>query len=474
MKGRINMSQHWQDLLPVDRYRVTVNGLLSDYDRKTITFLYQPLIGTKCLALYMTLWAEVEENRLWSMTNTHHSLMNFMSCGLNDIYEARLKLEGIGLLKTYLKKEDGNRAFIYELQPPLSPAQYFLDGMLNVYLYRKVGKAQYSRLKRFFSDEKISDSSYQPITKAFQDVFMSDHGSAVRAMHELDEEDTIDQTYIGKEEQTGIQITKDDFDFELLYAGIHDSLLSKKAFSKKVKEAILNLSFIYGIDPIQMKNIVISAINHQDEIDVEELRIAARDWYQFQHNDLLPMLVDRKQPQKDHSSTDAPKSKEEELIYYLDHTSPREVLKDISGGAEPSKTDLQIIEEIMFSQKLLPGVINVLIQYVMLKTDMKLTKGYIEKIAGQWVRKNIRTVKDAMDLAKKEHKQYMEWAQGKKNPQPKANRKAIRTEKIPEWFGQDQDNEEKIKTTDKTSAKNTSDKELEQKKKELEERIKKL
>ena len=92
----------------------------------------------------------------------------------------------------------------------------------------------------------------------------------------------------------------------------------------------------------------------------------------------------------------------------------REVLKDISGGAEPSKTDLQIIEEIMFSQKLLPGVINVLIQYVMLKTDMKLTKGYIEKIAGQWVRKNIRTVKDAMDLAKKEHKQYMEWAQGKK------------------------------------------------------------
>lgn len=110
-------------------------------------------------------------------------------------------------------------------------------------------------------------------------------------MHELEEEETADQTYMGREEQVGIQITKSDFDFELLYAGIHDSLLSKKAFTKKVKEAIHNLAFIYGIDPIQMKNIVISAINQQDEIDIEELRIAARDWYQFQHNDLLPMLV---------------------------------------------------------------------------------------------------------------------------------------------------------------------------------------
>lgn len=111
------------------------------------------------------------------------------------------------------------------------------------------------------------------------------------------------------------------------------------------------------------------------------------------------------------------------------------MLKDVSGGAEPSKTDLQIIEEIMFSQKLLPGVINVLIQYVMLKTDMKLTKGYMEKIAGQWVRKNIRTVKEAMALAKKEHKQYMEWAQGKKIHSRSQPEKLFGQKKFPNGLG---------------------------------------
>ncbi|HWJ80244.1 MAG TPA: replication initiation and membrane attachment family protein [Niallia sp.] len=471
------MSQHWQDLLPVDRYQVAVNGLINDYDRKIITFLYQPLIGTKCLGLYMTLWAEVEENRLWSTINTHHSLMNFMNCGLKEIYEARMKLEGIGLLKTYLKKEDGNRSFIYELQPPLSPEQYFLDGMLNVYLYRKIGKAQYSRLKRFFTDDKIPQlDEYQPVTKEFQDVFMSDHTSAIRTGYELNEEESSsDQVYIGRQEQTSIQIKDDSFDFELLYAGIHESLVSKKAFTKKVREAIQNLAFIYGIDAIKMKNIVISAINQHDEIDIEELRIAARDWYQFQYNNLLPMLVDRTQPKKEYSSKPAPDTQEEELIYYLDHTSPREVLKDISGGAEPSKTDLQIIEEIMFAQKLLPGVINVLIQYVMLKTDMKLTKGYMEKIAGQWVRKNIKTVREAMDLAKKEHKQYMEWAQGKKETSTsKSKRKAVRTEKIPAWFGQEESKEVSDSKNDASSENSVSNQALQKKKQELEERIKKL
>ncbi|PKG25010.1 replication initiation and membrane attachment family protein [Niallia nealsonii] len=439
------MSQYWQDLLPVDKYQAVANGLLTDYDRKIITFLYQPLIGTSCVSLYMTLWAEVEENRLWSGINSHHSLMNFMNCNLKEIYEARLKLEGIGLLKTYMKKEEENRFFIYELQSPLSPEQFFLDGMLNVYLFRKIGKGQYARLKRFFSDKKLPETSeYISITKGFPDVFMSDHQSAIRTSYEMEQEETDEGNakFIGRNGQTSIQIQDNSFDFDLLYAGLHDSLLSKKAFTKKVKDAIQNLSFLYGIDAIQMKNIVIAAINHLDEIDIEELRIAARDWYQFQHNDLLPSLVDRTQPQKHQSQAAEPMTKEEELLYYLDHTSPRQLLKDISGGAEPSKADLQIIEELMFSQKLLPGVINVLIQYVMLKTDMKLTKGYIEKIAGQWVRKNVRTVKDAMNLAKKEHQQYLEWAQGNKNKKTKNNKKTIRTEKIPEWFGTEQNQKE--------------------------------
>ena len=131
------MTQHWQELLPIDHYVVAANGILHEYDRKILTFLYQPLVGASCLSLYMTLWAELEENRLWSESHSHHSIMNFMDMNLKQIYESRLKLEGIGLLKTFVKKEEERRSFVYELQPPLTPEQFLLDGMLNIYLYRK-------------------------------------------------------------------------------------------------------------------------------------------------------------------------------------------------------------------------------------------------------------------------------------------------------------------------------------------------
>lgn len=466
------MAQHWQETLPVDQYIVASGGLLHDYDRKVLTFLYQPLIGPACLSLYMTLWAELEENRIWSQSGTHHNLMTIMDMNLKDIYQARQKLEGMGLLKTYVKKAEEGRSFIYELQPPLTPEQFFLDGMLNVYLYRKVGKNQFLRLKRFFSDKSTgAEPGYEEITKEFQDVFLSVSPQAL--IHNEDSAAALKaeegNSFIGREESSKIQIDTKEFNFDLLLGGLQESLIPKKAFTSKVKEAISNLAFLYGIDALKMKNIVLSSVTPENDIDIEELRKAARDWYQFEHQDQLPVLLDRTQPFQHKAGIEKPKTQEEELVVYFEKTSPRQLLIDLSGGAEPSKGDLQIIEEVMFKQKLLPGVVNVLVQYVMLKTDMKLTKAYIEKIASHWSRKKISTVRDAMQLAKSEHRQYLEWAEGKKTPSSSGKRKPVRKEVLPDWFGKKTEGEPQHQTD---AAEVDPDFEIEKKK--LEEELKKF
>lgn len=56
-----------------------------------------------------------------------------MQMQLPEIYEERVKLEAIGLLKVYIKKEKDIRMFIYELQPPLSPKQFFDDIVLSIF-----------------------------------------------------------------------------------------------------------------------------------------------------------------------------------------------------------------------------------------------------------------------------------------------------------------------------------------------------
>lgn len=459
------MAQHWKEMLPIDRYTVACNGILHEYDRKIITLLYQPLIGPVSMSLYMTLWAQVEENRLWSQSNSHHSLMSFMDLHLKSIHEARLKLEGIGLLKTFVQENEGSRSFVYELQPPLPPEQFFLDGMLNIFLYQKVGKTQFTKLKKFFSDKVLpaETDGYENVTRAFQDVYDSVTPENFQMMDGFLDQGA-DEAYIGRVVQKGIQVEVDEsFDFELLMAGLSESLVPKKAFTPKVKNAISNLAYLYGIDSLQMKNLVITAMDElEGKINIEELRKAARDWYQLEHQDKLPVLVDKIQPALKQSNVDEPKTKVERLIHYLDTTSPRQLLSDISGGTVPSKADLKIIEDVMFKQKLLPGVVNVLIQYVLLKTDMKLTKAYVDKIASHWARKKISTVKDAMDLAIKEHRQYLEWADNK-NTKSDSKRKPIRTEALPDWFDEKEE----------ASPPSNQDAQLEVRKRALEERLKK-
>ncbi|MBM7584912.1 replication initiation and membrane attachment protein [Bacillus pakistanensis] len=457
------MKKHWNEVQPVDRYIVGTNGLLEEYERKTITFLYQPLIGAACFSLYMTLWSEVEKNRLWSEESTHYQMMNFLSLNLQEVYDARLKLEGIGLLKSFVKEnETGERVFIYELQPPLTPKQFFNDGMLNVYLYRKIGKTHFQKLKKFFSDEKMDLTQYKESTRSFQDVYSTTEIDFMNK--DVEEASSIkeNEQYIGKATSKGVPLDQIDFNFDLLLSGLSQSMVPRRSFTPLVKETILKLSNLYGIDAITMKNVVLNALDEEDRIDIEALRKTARDWYQMSHGDKLPQLTSKIQSNEYRKVQAKPSTKEEELIHYLESTSPKDLLKDISGGIEPSKSDLQAIEGVMFTQKLSAGVVNVLIQYVLLKTDMKLSKGYIDKIASHWARKKVKTVQEAMELAKNEHRQYLSWAEGK-NEKKSPNRKPLRTEKLPDWFN-DSNGNEKTNEVDQEN--------FEEEKRKLEEELK--
>lgn len=431
------MIKHWQQLLPVDQYRVTTKGILGDYDRKIIAMLYQPLIGPLSTSLYITLWSEIESNKLWSQENNHYSLMNMMSQPLKEIYDARSKLEGIGLLKVYKKtnKEKEETTFLYELMAPLNPEQFFTDGMLNIYLYKKVGKVQFAKLKRFFSDESINEEGFEETTKSFAEVFASSHLDSLYvapdSVNELEVEQG--QAFVSQVVPNELDGFVERFDFGLFFAGLKSALVSEKAFSKDIQLVIAKLAFIYGINPIAMQSVVMRAVNENNEIDVEELRKAARDWYQLEYNEEYPSLSDKVQPAKYRIEPKEPKTKEDERILHLERVSPRELLIQHSGGGEPSKADLQIVEDVMMKQKLPPGVMNVLLEYVMIMTDMKLSKAYVEKIASHWARKNVKTVKEAMELARAEYKQSQNRT-AKSKPSYSKSSKPIRTEIVPEWL----------------------------------------
>ncbi|MGG2064105.1 replication initiation and membrane attachment family protein [Bacillus sp. S14(2024)] len=461
--------QSWMELLPIDRYKVSARGLLSNYDRKVLTMLYQPLIGSKAFSLYMTLWGELEQDRLFGRENTHHSIMVTMQMQLPDIYEERMKLEAIGLLNVYMKKEKDIRMFIYELQPPLMPKQFFDDIVLSIFLYNRLSKAKYNQVKQYFLEEEFDFASYENMTRSFNDVFGSfNPGQVEYAKEEL----LIPNATVmpSRVQGNAPQLWNDFFDFSLFVEGL-SALVPRKAITEQMRECVMTLAYVYGIDPLSMQNVVLGAVTEHHTIDMERLRKGARDWYQFENGQALPVFSERTQPLHARTMKEKePTTQEEMLIKQLEEISPRELLKEISGGAEPTKADLQIIEEVMLNQKLTPGVVNVLIYYVMLRSDMKLAKTYVEKIAGHWARKKVGTVSEAMALAKEENRQYQEWAETKKKG--RTSKKLVRKEMVPDWLKEEAEEESKEQSQDHASSKENPSK-LEEERKRLEEVLKK-
>ena len=131
-------------VLPADTYTVINKSIITDTDKKIISILYQPIIGYSAVSLYYTLLDDLDKSLLLSNEVTHHHLMATMQLGLKDILEAREKLEAIGLLKTYLKKDSINQ-YVYCLYSPISYNEFFNHPILNIVLYNNLGKKEYRR-----------------------------------------------------------------------------------------------------------------------------------------------------------------------------------------------------------------------------------------------------------------------------------------------------------------------------------------
>ena len=119
----------------------------------------------------------------------------------------------------------------------------------------------------------------------------------------------------------------------------------------------------------------------------------------------------------------------------FENITPYQLLKAKYKGAEPTDRDKQLVESLLLDQKLAPGVVNVLISYVLKTQHEQLKKNYVETLAGQWKRLNIETVEDAMRYTEKEYKK-MNQATKKIDTSPKKEKET--SDNLPSWFHEKQ------------------------------------
>ena len=375
-------------LLPADRYVVINKTILTDADRKYLISFYEPIIGHLAISLYLVLINDLEESKGVSRDFTHHHLMSLLKTPLKVLKEAREALEATGLLKTYFKKGDVNN-YIYEIYSPLSPSEFFNHPILNIVLYNNIGATEYEYLKKQYQKLKVDTKEYIDITRKLDDVMESGINVSVVDVKERSIND--------------IEV-KDQVDFDLILSSIPKGIINEKVFTKKTKELINNLAFIYKIDTLKMIELIRSVLNEYGMIDKDNLRINARKMYQF-NNGALPTLIYRSQPEYLKSPV-GDNSMRGKIIEMFEKLNPVDFLKNKYGGAKPTNRDIKLIENLIIDLEMPPAVVNVLLDYVLRKNNNKLATNYIETIAGQWKRAGLKNASEAMDFAEKENKKF--------------------------------------------------------------------
>lgn len=406
-------------LLPADTYTVVNKSIITEEDRNNLISLYEPLIGPIPLALYFTLLHDLRLTKYISEDFTHYHLMNIMKSSLDTIKESREVLEGFGLIRTYLKEGEPN-SYVYEIYSPLSAHEFFSSPIFNISLYNTIGKQEYQFLKEEYQLPTIELKGYKDVSANLNMNFSS--SSTVEPI----------ETQSVTRQKIKLQ---SNIDFNLIAASMPKGLIKENALTKKLRDLIEQLSFIYNIDTLQMIELLRTCITETGTFDSGELRKKARKNYQYSNDGKLPTLVYKSQPEV-LKTNETDKSQLSQLIFMFENTSPYEYLKMKNKGASPTKRDLQIVEELMVDLELKPAVVNVLIDYVLKRNGNKLSKALIDTIAGQWKRCDIKTAKEAIELAKKEN--------GSNKAKATRTTKKANIEK-PEWFNQKIEKEEMSK-----------------------------
>ncbi len=398
-------------LLPADKYIVSNKTVFTEVDHKNLISLYEPIIGAPAVSLYLTLWRDLEKNNNISLEYTHHHLMTILKSDLKVIKKAREELEAIGLIKTLYKESVVNN-YIYELYSPLSAKEFFNHPIFNIVLYNNIGKFEYDILKKEYEINKVDTTGYIDISSSLDETFKS-----VNVLSDFN-------TY---ERQTVELELTNCLDFELIVSSLPKNIVNERTFNKRVKELLNNIAFIYNLDSLKVCELLRTVINEKGYINKEELRIAARKYYQYSNTGKLPTLVYRTQPDYLKNPT-GDNSKRGKIIGVFENTSPYNFLKNKNKGANPTPRELKLLESLMIDVGLKPAVVNVLIDYVLKTNNNKLSAPLIETIATHWKREGVETASEAMNLAEKQNKKYVKKVQGI-NPNVKVIEKPV-------WFNE--------------------------------------
>ncbi len=302
-----------------DLYRVELHYPLDEVQTDILYYLYQPLIGSDALQLYMMLVIEGKRMNRFLKPSSLSRLTSFLSMSFTDLEKHFQSLEAIGLLKTFVKHENQITQYIYQLQSPLTLKAFFKNQILSSLLQESLSPEDFQKTVQYFriSVEDLSD--YEEVTVRFQDVFQiyhhRKHGRILKIKDEFKE--PVHQN---------IEVA---YDKELLLKSLADYQINKSKLTDEDFQYMIQLATVYSIDALTLAGLVKDSM-HSQGLDYDRLKLNIKKYFEMDSVSKLQEVY-HKQPLQ-YQTQEGQQSPLVLHMKYLDNLTPYELLKEKQGG----------------------------------------------------------------------------------------------------------------------------------------------
>lgn len=421
--------------LPNQSYQVFKSRPLSTEGKDALIFLYQPIIESDGLALYLSLAADHQSiDPSQAIANDHVilDLLNAMNVGMQRFIQARQKLEGIGLLRSFEKTDSHQETtYLYILQEPVHPLDFFQDELYSYLLLSRVGERKFNQLVSLFQPQSTAIDDYEETTTSFTAAYGFDTKRFSASEAQLQ---AVRDQFQDKQQTLTLDAAALDWDFMLYEA--QKRYIRSDNFTASFKQKLLMYHALYGYDVLELLDLMADNVSlTTGEIDQKRLEQAVRRKSRQTFNKKTSSEDPETESQLRRFNTLKQNGFSENdilLIQQSEQTAPIPFLKAIKTEKNSFMTDSEqwLIKSLVERSPLPNSVINVLSHYALVvQNNAALNGSYINNIAAQWSELKIGTAEDAI----KHVRNLVHAAKEKRNrPQTNSNR-IIRQEKLPAW-----------------------------------------
>ncbi|MDO4671082.1 MAG: hypothetical protein Q4A67_06385 [Aerococcus sp.] len=430
----------WENMRPNDTFQLVQREWISDRDWEQLLTLYLPIIGSEAYTLFHAFYQQINKETFQSEVMRHSAIMNRLVWGKETYLRSRMRLEALGLIKVYTRKEQfQDPQLLVMLYAPVTRQAFFADPTLSSLLYSAVGEGEYQKLAdkdRLLLLDKLQEDDWQETTAQLKDVYRlpmqhpNYHSASVSRLQDA-------------KETAILPLSGSDFDQKFFVEYLQQSFLGEKAVTDEVLAMSKTLYQLYGISEMDLARLAYQAADvGTNTIDVHRYQMLALK--QATSNQAGPVLTERVSVVKQQNKT---QQKQQQAHWQQQGLTQDQLtlaawarsyavipfaryLKESRNGFL-TRQETRVLSDMMQSGRLKPEVINIMVYFYLIEQEREsLPPSTLQRTEDDWLQHQVDSAEAALVYLKQRQEKQKQKKETKRYQKPKQGYQ----ESVPQWL----------------------------------------